>query len=209
MDLVLSHVLYIGPILAGVNLMTHLNAFKQMNHVGSTMFDFIPEYATGRQWMLTEAVVVLTLMFIAYYVFWQIREARAGMPVSAPKVALLASTAICSICAWGFNSFGQAFLIMNAFHAIQYFAIVWWAERETVKRTFRVERLAKGNAVALGLLVVLALNYGFWVAAVGPVLAGDNDWLFRLLISIGNTVAMMHFWYDGFVWSVRAKAVPA
>jgi hypothetical protein len=55
--------------------------------------------------------------------------------------------------------------------------------------------------------VILAVNYGFWVAAAGPLLA-DNIWVYRFLIAAGNTVAMMHFWYDGFVWSVRAKAVP-
>ena len=50
---------------------------------------------------------------------------RQGYRVSMQKVWLLASTALCSIYTWGFDSFGQAFFIMNFFHAWQYFALVW------------------------------------------------------------------------------------
>ena len=109
-----------------------------------------------------------------------------------------------SIAAWGFNSFGQAFLIMNVFHAVQYFAIVWWAERVSIERAFRLHGRAIARFLVPWLFVLSALLYGFWIGWGYEYWAGRAAWV---LLSVVNTVAIMHFWYDGFVWSVRKRQV--
>lgn len=208
LDILVAHVLYIGPVLAGVNLMTHVNSFKRINDVGSTLFDFVPAYASRFHWRITEAVICASLLVLGYYVLWQVRAARRGVPPSWQKVAMLVSTGICTVCAWGFNSFGQAFLIVNLFHAVQYYAIVWWAEGSNIQRLFRLRDVPKGGLAAWGILMALILSYGFWVAATYDAWAPSPraaEWVMALV----NTVALMHFWYDGFIWSVRKKEVPA
>ena len=204
LDMGLNLLLYIGPILAGTLLLAHLNSLTRINEIGSHLFDFVPAAAAQHHGVLTVAVFLLAAGFLAYYVVWQLRSARAGIPVSWQKIALYVTTGLVSIVAWGFNSFGQAFLIVNVFHAVQYFAIVWWAERATIERAFRVHGTAVARFLAPGLLVVPAVLYGFWVGWGYEYWSGRAAWV---LLSVVNTVALMHFWYDGFVWSVRKRQV--
>ncbi len=89
---------------------------------------------------------------------------------------------------------------MNVFHALQYFAIVWWREQATMVRVFRLpsaRRLAK--PAALTIFLVSVFTYGFVVDS----LAIYNQWF----LAAAMCVAIMHFWYDGFVWSVRQRDV--
>ncbi len=88
---------------------------------------------------------------------------------------------------------------MNLFHAVQYLALVWWSEGGRLRRRLRLDALQAGNAdrgggsSSGGVLV-----YGVWAE-----LAPADD---RALWSITQTVALMHFWYDGFIWSRDAQA---
>ena len=45
-----------------------------------------------------------------------------------------------SILAWGFNSFGMAFLIENFFHAWQYYAMIYWSEKSAVAKRFNLNK---------------------------------------------------------------------
>ena len=112
----------------------------------------------------------------------------------------LATLAFTSIYTWGFDSFGQAFLIMESFHSFQYFGIVWWTERKNLRARLGLGGLAKGGAVALLLYVVLLI-------LVGSAYAAGNLSGLRWALALGLVCSLMHFWYDGFIWSVRKKAV--
>ena len=63
---------------------------------------------------------------------------------------------------WGFNSFGEAFFIMNFFHAWQYFGLVWWSERANLRRLGRLEQVRWGGAAALVMMLLAAGAYGVW-----------------------------------------------
>ena len=104
-----------------------------------------------------------------------------------------------SIYTWGFNSFGEAFFIMNFFHALQYFGIVWAFEKRNMLKLFHLDRLPFGKPLAAVLFVAVGGAYGFWVEALDTSI--EALWAVTLIVSI------MHFWYDGFVWSVRKKQV--
>ncbi len=88
---------------------------------------------------------------------------------------------------------------MNFFHAFQYFAIVWWTEKENMAATLRLGRRAWTKAIVLVIFVGGAFAYGLWA----KVNEDENDLAFSIVI----TIAIMHFWYDGFIWSVRKKQV--
>ena len=66
-------------------------------------------------------------------------------------------------------------------------------------RLFRVDASRWAVPVTLCLFVFPALAYGVWVESVDT----DLTWLWAATL----TVSIMHFWYDGFIWSVQKKQV--
>lgn len=200
LDWILNLYLYAGPIAAGAALMDHVEDFHEFSEVGAVFFTVIPAYTASNAQAISLLVIGTGLPFLAFYLFayWQLW--RAGYRVSPQKVALLLSTAACSIYAWGFNPFGMAFFIMNFFHALQYFAIVWWAEKGNMARILGCEGRAWGKPLALLLLLSVGFGYGVFVEAADEHSA---DWLFGAFL----VVSLMHFWYDSFIWSVARKQV--
>lgn len=198
LDIILNHLIYAGPILAGVTLMDHVDDFDEFAAVGSGFFTAIPALVESYAAWLTWAVLAFGVPFIAYYLYCYRRYRKQGYQVSTQKVVLLSCTAAVSIFTWSFNTFGTAFLIMNFFHALQYFAIVWAMEKRGMQSLFRLDGLRIGRALTLGMFVGLAFGYGLWVEAVPSS---------RTYLPVILVISIMHFWYDGFVWSVRRKQV--
>ena len=197
-DFWLNQVLYAGPILAGAMLMSHVDDFEEFGDVQATFFTAIPAKAATYHSWITWAVIGIGVPFIACYLLAFRKLRKQGYMVSTQKALLLASTALVSIWAWGFNSFGQAFVIMNLFHAVQYFAIVWATEKESMQRLFRLGRSPGiGRFVTLGLFLAIGTVYGVTVEV------GRGHALFAASL----VISIMHFWYDGFIWSVRRKQV--
>ncbi len=199
LDWGLNLLLYAGPIVAGATMLDHFEDFEEFKSVGPLLFTKIPAFMVGHQRYFTWAVLAAGTLFVAYYVFAQWRLHRSGYAISPHKVYLLSSTGLVSVYAWGFNSFGEAFFIMNLFHAVQYFGIVWASEQRHMMRLFRTERVRLAKPITLILFVGLAAGYGFWVETLDTDL--EYLWAITLVVSI------LHFWYDGFIWSVRKHQV--
>ncbi len=58
---------------------------------------------------------------------------------------------------------------------------------------------ATASNLTAGLFIGLGGAYGYWVEA----LDADIEWLWAITM----VVSIMHFWYDGFIWSVRQNQV--
>ena len=181
LDRGLNIVLYLGPVLGGAVMMDHVRHFDKFKEVGSAFFSVIPAWAGSHHGALTAVVLAAGAAYLVYYLWSYARLICEGHPVSRQKVILFVSTGICSVTAWGFNSFGQAFFIMNFFHALQYFALIWHAEKRTVR--------------FWPVLVGAGFGYGVWAKFLGE----SSHAAMSLLL----TVSILHFWYDGFIWSVR------
>ncbi|MFV8819153.1 hypothetical protein [Haliea sp. E17] len=199
LDYWLNLLLYAGPILAGVTMIDHFEDFAEFEEVGATFFTRIPAYMEGHQQYYAWAVIALGCAFLLYYLHAQWRLSRQGYRVSPLKVYLLASTGAVSILTWGFNTWGEAFFIMNFFHALQYFGIVWAREQGNLVRLFRVGSLPNGKYLALALFLGATFGYGLW--------AELSDTSITALWALTLTVSIMHFWYDSFIWSVRKQQV--
>lgn len=199
LDQVLNQLLYAGPILGGVTMIDHFEDFEEFEEVGTTVFNAVPAFMEGHQAWFTWSLVVLGTAFIGYYVAAFGRLRRQGYKISMQKTWLLASTGLCSIYTWGFNSFGEAFFIMNLFHALQYFGIVWWSERGNMARLFRLHGRRFGQPATLALFLGLSCAYGLGVQVLDTSITAL--WALTLVVSV------MHFWYDGFIWSVRRQQV--
>jgi hypothetical protein len=199
LDLGLNLLLYAGPVLAGATLLEHLQPLAALERVGAVVFRRVPVYAEAHQAALARAIVLAGGAYLVVYVLAYLRLHRRGYRVSPQKVVLYALTGACSVYTWGFNSFGEAFFIMNFFHAWQYFGLVWWSERDNLRRRLGLERARWGAAAALAAMLAVAGTYGLWAECV----RSDQ----RLALSVTLVVALMHFWYDGFIWSVRRRDV--
>ena len=88
---------------------------------------------------------------------------------------------------------------MNFFHAFQYFGIVWAYEKKSMTRMFRLQNFRWGKIASALIFVGLAFAYGYWAMA----LDAEIEWM----LAITLVVSIMHFWYDGFIWSVRKKQI--
>ena len=197
LDLWMNHLLYAGPIVAGATMMAHFEDFNEFEEVESVFFTSIPVFMETNQRYFTWTILGAGVLFIAYYVLSYVRFQRQGYVVSFPKVVLLATTGLCSILTWGINTFGEAFFIMNFFHAVQYFGIVWWSEKKNMRSLFRLTDVSWGLPLTAIIFVGTAFLYG---AAVQFV---HLRWWWALT----HVCSIMHFWYDGFIWSVRRKQV--
>jgi hypothetical protein len=199
LDWWLNQLLYVGPILAGATMLDHFQDFGEFEEVGAVFFTNIPAYMEGYQKYYAWAMIYGGCMFLFFYMFAQLRLAGQGYQISPLKVYLLVSTGFVSIFSWGFNSWGEAFLIKNFFHALQYFGIVWARERGNMVRLLRLKQNMFGYSVALLVFLGITFGYGFWVETL--------DTSLKVLWAVTLTVSIMHFWYDGFIWSVQKKQV--
>jgi hypothetical protein len=205
LDYILNLFLYAGPVLAGAVLASHLKSFGDFAglepfslgfaELDSVVFTSVPPYVLENRLLLRYGVITLAVMFFVVYVLAYMRHRGSGYRLPWQKAAIFGSTAICSAYAWGFNSFGMGFLIMNVFHAVQYYALVWWTERRNLGRVFRTGHEGwKGAVLLVGFLAVSA--------AFGLPLAFQSG---HGAASVLLACALMHFWYDSFIWSVRKK----
>lgn len=202
LDQILNLLLYAGPILGGASLMYHLDDFLNFDAVGAFFFTAVPAKAFGIQAQLAVGLLAFGSIFLAYYIYYYYKLYRSGYKVSVQKVALLVSTGACSIYTWGFDSFGKALFIMNFFHAMQYFALVAWSERKVIADRLRVDRMKLSLSASFAILVVVGFAYGFWDVAYNSTPSRT-----QMTFAISITVSLMHFWYDGFIWSVRKQQI--
>lgn len=197
-DFWINQVLYAGPIVAGVTMLDHFEDFGEFEAVKAAFFTEIPVKMESNQVYFTWAILGIGALMLLHYVWASWREHRAGKHVPWQKVYLLTSTGFVSIYCWGFNPWGQAFLVMNAFHALQYFGIVWATEGNNMQRVLRLRDVPAGRVLTWVAFVLGALLYGLAVEAWAGM--GGSLWSFWAVTIV---VSLMHFWYDGFIWSVR------
>lgn len=205
-DIALNHLIYIGPLLVGPVWGPTLQVFDLVPQVGLAFGPQARVLLLEAQPAMRIAVFVAAPLVIIAYAVHVGSRVRAGERLSWQKHVLFATTAVASVAAWGFGSFGQALLVMNLFHSVQYFAIVWWSEREHIGRVFGTRELPFAALWSAVCLVIIGVGYGFWLGAVSDQWA-QSVWVNRAVLALTNSVAMLHFWYDGFVWSVRKRDV--
>jgi hypothetical protein len=198
-DLRLNWALYVGPIAAGASLAEHLSSFDAFAPLGWTALADLPSLAESHLAGIREAAVAAWLVILG----WAALDYRAaiarGYRLPITKVAAIGSAGFVSIAAWGFTNPVAAFAIINLFHAVQYFALVWLKEGERIHDG--TEKIVGGGIhrlAALGLFVALCAGFG-----IAYQYGQGSRWLGGLFIAC----SLLHFWFDSFVWSVRRKQV--
>jgi hypothetical protein len=213
LDIGINHVVYIGPLIYGASFLPTIAGLDQFQAVGWSWPSQLLAWLAANQRVLGNAVLFGGSAFVVYYVstYWDL--ARRGHRISRQKVALLASTALVTIFAFGALDWFLGYAITSLYHGLQYFGIVWWTERGHLGEQLRLREhvgvlalLFAGFVVAAGLGYEAALQAGTREVSAALQAGGAASgpfWLFP----IPFTISLMHFWYDGFVWSVRRREV--
>src|SRR5213082_3840343 len=166
---------------------------------------FIPPalLRTMQQGLLAVALVVAGL-FLANYVWSWIRGNRPS-PV---KLVLL----VTSISFWWYcNNIVASVLVgialFEVFHDVQYLSLVWIYNRKRVETDSAIggfmRFVFRRSGSLVGVYVGLIFAYGalgYFKSSVGI------DVVKRILTGVVTASALLHFYYDGFIWKVREKS---
>ena len=195
-DLLLNWALYVAPIGFGAALAVHLHALDRFDTLGWSLLTQVPASAEGVAGWIRIATVGAWLAVVGTAILQYRNAMRRGYRMPVHKAALLGSTALVSVLAWGFTPPFVALVAINLFHAVQYFALVWLKEGDRMKA--RLAPRAKSAVPAAVIFILFCAMFGF---AYNAALASGS------LITPFLACSLLHFWYDGFVWSVRKKQV--
>jgi tetratricopeptide (TPR) repeat protein len=143
-------------------------------------------------------------LFLANFIWMWIRGKRPN-PV---KLALL----ITSISFWWYcNNIVASVLVgialFEVFHDVQYLSLVWIYNRKRVETDSSIggfmRFVFRRSGSLVGLYVGLIFAYGalgYYKSSVGI------DAIKRILTGVVTASALLHFYYDGFIWKVREKS---
>jgi hypothetical protein len=206
----LNHLIYVGPIIAGLAFVSNLQPFNKLSSVGWTLFTVVPAYGNAWHAWLTVLIGAMGIPFLGWYCWrtWVLR--RTGFKVSIPKVTLLVSTAFASVVMWGFCPLNEGLFVSNLFHGVQYFALVAHTERHTLSSRLGREKGSSDFAATWLVVLIVGIVYGAWGAffvAKHSIISDYESLTVRLAFAVSLTVSILHFWYDGFIWSVRRKQI--
>jgi hypothetical protein len=233
-DLRLNWALYVGPIAAGASLLVHFRSFADFGRLDWALLAAMPGVVAGHAGPIHYAAIAAW----AAILLWSIHDYRAaaarGYRMPAHKAALIGATGTVSVCAWGLAPPFVAFTIINLFHAVQYFALVWLKEGERIGQALegfpkkwmpvfrsgsvpdiesRAFPIRRGDSASpdkarggAGTSRRFALPV-FLILCAGFGIAYAGTAKTSWLIAPFVACSLLHFWFDSFVWSVRKKQV--
>ncbi|MDQ2947956.1 MAG: tetratricopeptide repeat protein, partial [Acidobacteriota bacterium] len=162
----------------------------------------IPTWAIST---IRNAMIGLVVLAVAQFAWRQWLDWRAGRGASPIKLLLLAS----SISFWWYCNNGVQNILVGialfeVFHDVQYLSIVWIYNRTRVERDESIRGfmrfIFRQSGSLLGVYVGLVFAYGA-IALVGQGLSIEA--IRNTLIGVVTASALLHFYYDGFIWKVR------
>jgi Flp pilus assembly protein TadD len=153
------------------------------------------------------ALAVVTVLFL-----WrQWRDWRTAGVVSPIKMTLLVSSiAFWWYCNNGVQNILVGIALFEVFHDVQYLAIVWIYNRVRVERDESIRGFMRfvfrRSGSLIGVYVGLVLAYGSIALTTSGV---SVEAIKHVLIGVVTASALLHFYYDGFIWKVRESQTRA
>lgn len=145
-------------------------------------------------------LIIFGIVYSIWYAWSYWKLAQQGYKVSKAKLALFASTGISSIATASLFTVADGIFFGNIYHAIQYVFIVMISERSNLAN---ITGLKQKNYAGVYLVYFLVIVPFMFVLAGLRQMTAQVEYLaaFWLLTSL------LHFWFDGFIWSVRRQDV--
>lgn len=138
-------------------------------------------------------ISIIIMLFILYNFFTQLQQAKTHIPLARNKWIFNFSLALSVFGAFIFLPIELAVTMMALLHSLQYYWIVWHKEKHHL-----FSKLPKIFALALFVLLTLLCTFLIFTIV--------DEWM-EVGIAVVVGIRILHFWYDGFIWSVRSKDI--
>src|ERR1700758_4909650 len=166
---------------------------------------FIPPalLRAGQQGLLALAIAIAGVFLVNFVWMWL--QGRRPSPV---KLVLL----VTSISFWWYcNNIVASVLVgialFEVFHDVQYLSLVWIYNRKRVESDSSIggfmRFVFRRSGALVGVYVGLVLAYGGLSLSKSYV---GIEAVKRILTGVVTASALLHFYYDGFIWKVREKS---
>ena len=160
-----------------------------------------PALIVDLQYGVGFALAAVTALFL-----WrQWRDWRTAGVLSPIKITLLVSSiGFWWYCNNGVQNILVGIALFEVFHDVQYLAIVWIYNRMRVERDESIRGFMRfvfrRSGSLIGVYVGLVLAYGSIAFTTSSV---SIEAMKHILIGVVTASALLHFYYDGFIWKVR------
>lgn len=149
---------------------------------------------------LREPLIYFGIGYIVYYTHEYYKLIKKGYKYSTTKLTLFACTGISAGIMAAFYTAADAAYFGNIYHALQYYFIVYISEGERLSGNVGIKKENKRSVILFYLFVILVGCLLF--ALIRHKTEGLGYFgAFWILTSL------LHFWYDGFIWSVRKQDI--
>src|SRR5882724_2247519 len=165
---------------------------------------FIPPGALqAMQQALRAAVLAVSIVFLANFIWMWI----AGKRPNPVKLVLL----LTSISFWWYcNNIVANILVgvalFEVFHDVQYLSLVWIYNRKRVEADSSIGGFMRFVFRRSGSLIGLYVGLIFAYGAFGYFKYSGIDTIKNVLTGVVTASALLHFYYDGFIWKVRESS---
>ncbi|MEY2576084.1 MAG: hypothetical protein QOF80_1571 [Verrucomicrobiota bacterium] len=160
-----------------------------------------PALIVDLQYGVGFALTAVTALFL-----WrQWRDWKTAGVLSPIKITLLVSSiGFWWYCNNGVQNILVGIALFEVFHDVQYLAIVWIYNRARVERDESIRGFMRfvfrRSGSLIGVYVGLVLAYGSIALTTSGV---SVEAIKHALIGVVTASALLHFYYDGFIWKVR------
>lgn len=138
--------------------------------------------------------------YIIFYISEYYKLIKKGYKYSTNKFILFAVTGISSSLMAAFYTAADAAYFGNIYHALQYYFIVYISEGSRISGNVGIKKENKTGMILFYIFVVLS-------GCVLFALVRQKTQGLGLLGAFWILTSLLHFWYDGFIWSVRKKDI--
>lgn len=153
------------------------------------------------------AVIAGYVIFAVFYVVHQFKKLRAGLPMNAPKLALLAVLvplqwiAFMYAASFGADGILRAGITLGLFHSFQYHRLMWFHNRNRYSTPEASQKygLAAYFARDLGYYILIALGLHFALNVLPSAYFPAVQWLQAAIWGLPFT----HYLLDSKIWRVR------
>src|SRR5882757_9104004 len=158
---------------------------------------------TAQQGLLAVAIAVAGLFLVNYGWSW----VRGQRPSPVKLVLLITSISFWWYCNNIVASVLVGIALFEVFHDVQYLSLVWIYNRKRVESDSSIggfmRFVFRRSGSLVGVYVGLVLAYGGLSLSKSYV---GIDAVKNILTGVVTASALLHFYYDGFIWKVREKS---